>query len=137
VQALGRSIAVKAEAPEFSPFLDWVRSRQARSKRSGSSTNAGTTGVETATMAARRHFLRGLDDVLDPCSGGGTQAQRPGQGHRARASFPHADPGKLSWSSDLYAASHSIQEQVNYLIATAKHLKAAEAQIRPVCRVPV
>lgn len=50
---------------------------------------------------------------------------------------PHASPARVQWSCELHHRSKSMQEQVNYAIAAAKRLKAAETMIRPRCALQV
>lgn len=130
---MGRKVVVTADAPERTPFLDWARSQQAAKREPATAPAPAGPRVETRSMAARRLFLHGLDDDEDPPRERAKTASR----HTASARFPFAHPGKIVWSSDLHHGSHSIQEQVNFSIASAKHISEAEREIRPRCRIEV
>ena len=129
--------AIKAEQPESSPFLDWARSQRTSTRAVDRSKQTATSGVCTRSMQLRRHFLQSLEEEDSEAAHEEQGAKRAGTGHHAVPSFAYATPAHLRWGSDLHSGSRSIQEQVNVSIAAAKHLRVAEALIRPICRVPV
>ena len=137
MQALHRRAAVRVERIEPSPFLDWAKRAAARHTRSAATSQQDE--VCTRAMALRQQFLADLDSDGEAGQDAfGAVKRRPIQCVRhGHVPFPFANPNKLVWRSDLLAGSYSVQEQVNYSLATAKHLQAAEVLIRPRCKVAV
>jgi hypothetical protein len=133
-----KTAMVKAELSEHSPFLDWARQQQKAHRHGGSAPTCDLPGdASTQNMYSRRHFRRHIDEEQEDQTHWGVGATCMRKGRRAVAAYVHATPSHLAWSSDLHSSSRMVQEQVNVAIAATKHIREAESQIRPLCRVPV
>jgi hypothetical protein len=135
----GKHESIRVELPEHTSFLDWARRSNGACRPELVDTL--DKGICTRSMMIRNRFLRCVHEEIvedSRCGPGKLEGDaRRQRDHVAIASYPYATPTHIVWSRELRNDSRSIQEQVNYSISEAKHLKAAEELIRPRCRVPV